>query len=109
MLLAARHPKRLLPTLVDKSFLPRDAGKQAKLTVDQIIEQDVPIEVFFKPKQTGQMCSVTVLRENVVEAGLIRKRTSAIWGALELQGRPLTKLVHLGGCLDAGSHDLPAQ
>nr|WP_326527971.1 DEAD/DEAH box helicase family protein [Rhodoferax sp.] len=60
--------------VVDESHLHLDSGPQAQIVVDHIIKPDLVIEVSATPRAKATDYTVTVLREDVLAANLIRKR-----------------------------------
>lgn len=65
---------RKIVLVVDESHLHLNSGEQAQVVVDHILKPDLLIEVSATPKNTESDASITVLREDVVNAGFIRKR-----------------------------------
>lgn len=69
----ARLAGRKVVLVVDESHLHLDSGVQAQVVVDHIIKPDLLIEVSATPRTLHPSATVEVLREEVIEAGLIRK------------------------------------
>lgn len=70
----ARMLGRKVVLVVDESHLHLNSGAQAQVVIDHIIRPDLVIEVSATPRDTAPDATVTVLREDVVAAGLIRKQ-----------------------------------
>lgn len=70
----ARTAARKIVLIVDESHLHLDSGEQAQVVVDHIIKPDLLIEVSATPRAKNPDYPVTVLREDVLAAKLIRKR-----------------------------------
>jgi len=70
----AKAAGRKVLLVVDESHLHLDSGPQAKVVIDNIIRPDLLIEVSATPRNASPDKAVTVLREDVVAAGMIRKR-----------------------------------
>jgi type III restriction enzyme len=69
----ARLAGRKVVLVVDESHLHLDSGEQAQVVVDHIIKPDLLIEVSATPRTEHLDATVEVLREDVIQAGLIRK------------------------------------
>lgn len=69
----ARLSGRKVVLVVDESHLHLDSGEQAQVVVDHIIKPDLLIEVSATPRTLSPDAVVTVNREEVVAAGLIRR------------------------------------
>lgn len=70
----ARAAGRKVVLVVDESHLHLDSGPQAQIVIDHIIKPDLVIEVSATPRNKTPDMAVTVLREDVVAAGLIREK-----------------------------------
>lgn len=70
----ARALGKKVVLVVDESHLHLDSGEGAQVVVDQIIQPALTIEVSATPRESAPHAQVTVFREDVVAAGLIRKR-----------------------------------
>lgn len=87
----ARAAGRKVVLVVDESHLHLDSGEQAQVVVDHIIQPDLLIEVSATHRVERPDVTVEVLREDVIEAQLIRKGITVNPGERlgETQGRHL--------------------
>ncbi len=70
----ARADGRKVVLVVDESHLHLDSSPQARVVVEHIIKPDLVVEVSATPTNSSPDVPVTVLREDVVAAGFVRKR-----------------------------------
>lgn len=71
---SARTNMRKILLVADESHIRTNTGKQTKILIEEIIRPDLLIEISATPQQKLVDDTVTVYRESVVEAGLIRKQ-----------------------------------